>query len=107
MLDSKEALEEQRRMCVSLGLLDRGHQHLVKCAFEALPTKEELGPALPTSSQQKGGGAQAGTSSENDDERSLFITLLPLSASSNVHDPLMSRNAGSNENGIFDEISSN
>ena len=92
-LGSKEALEERRRTCVSLGLLDRGRQHLVKCVFEALPTEEELGP-LPTSSHQKAGGTQAGTSSESDDERSLFITPLPRvaplnspsSASSNAHD---------------------
>ena len=92
-LGSKEALEERRRTCVSLGLLDRGHQHLVKCVFEALPTEEELG-TLPTSSQRKAGGAQAGTASESDEEGSLFITPLPRvaplnspsSASSNVHD---------------------
>ena len=92
-LGSKEALEERRRTCVSLGLLDRGHQHLVKCVFEALPTEEELGP-LPTSSQRKAGGAQAGTASESDEEGSLFITPLPRvaplnspsSASSNAHD---------------------
>ena len=94
-LGSKEAMEERRRTCVSLGLLDRRHQHLVKRVFEALPTKEELGLALPTSSQQKAGDAQAGKASESDDERSLYITPLhraaPLnspgsSASSNTHD---------------------
>lgn len=93
-LGSKEALEERRRTCVALGLLDRRHQHLVKCVFEALPTKEELGP-LPTSSRQEAGGTQAGTASESDDERSLFITPLPMAApaltspsrpSSNLHD---------------------
>ena len=93
-LGSKEALEERRRTCISLGLLDRRHQHLVKCVFEALPTKE-LGLALPTSSQQKAGGAQAGTASDSDDESSLFVTPLPRaapqnsprsSASSNAHD---------------------
>jgi len=78
-LGSKEALEERRRTCVSLGLLDRGHQHLVKCIIEALPTKEELGP-LPTGSQQETGGTRAGKASESDDERSLFITPLPRAA---------------------------
>ena len=75
-LGSKEALEERRRTCVSLGLLDRGHQHLVKCVFEALPTKEELG-VLPTSSQQKARGTQARAVLESDDERSLYITPIP------------------------------
>ena len=92
-LGSKEALEERRRTCVSLGLLDRGHQHLVKCVFEALPTKEELG-VWPTSSEQKARGTQAGPASESDDERSLFITPIPRatpvtsssSRSSNVDD---------------------
>lgn len=74
-LGSKEALEERRHTCVSLGLLDRGQQHLVKCVFEALPTKEELG-VLPTGSQQKEGGTQARAASESDDERNLFITPL-------------------------------
>ena len=98
MLGSEEALEERRRTCVSLGLLDRGHQHLVKSVFEALPTKEELG-FLPTSSQQKVGGTQAGTASESEDEGSLFITPQPRAAppaspspreSSNVDDLAMS-----------------
>ena len=78
-LGSEEALEERRRTCVSLGLLDRGHQHLVKSVFEALPTKEELG-FFPTSSQQKVGGTQAGAASESEDEGSLFITPQPRAA---------------------------
>ena len=78
-LSTKEALEKRRRTCVSLGLLDRGRQHLVKCIFGALPTKEELGP-LPTGSQQETGGTRAGTASESDDERSLFITPIPRAA---------------------------
>ena len=65
----------------------------MKCVFEALPTEEELGP-LPTSSQRKARGVQAGTASESDEEGSLLITPLPRvaplnwssSASSNVHD---------------------
>lgn len=71
-------------MCVSLGLLDREQQHLVKYVFEALPTKEELA-VLPTSSQQRAGGTQAGGASESDDERSLFIT--PLASAAPVTSP--------------------
>ena len=44
-----------------------------------LPTKEERG-FLPASSQQKAEGTQAGTASESDDERSLFIMPLPRAA---------------------------
>jgi len=105
-LGSKEALEERRRTCVSLGLLDRGHQHLVKCVFEALPTKEEVG-SLPTGSQQKTGGTRPGTASESENERSLFITPLPRDApltspsraSSNVYDLAVSEELMRNSTG--------
>jgi len=72
-LGSKEALEERRRTCISLGLLDREHQHLVKCIFEALPTKEELGP-LPTGSQQETPSPVDDNEKNSDNEAHLFIT---------------------------------
>ena len=53
-----------------------------------LPTKEELG-VLPTSSQQKAGGTQAGTASESEDERSLFI--MPLSRAAPRRHPKFKR----------------
>ena len=73
-------------------------QHLLKSVFETLPTKEEL-RFLPTSSQQKAGGTQAGAASESVDEGSLFIMLQSRAAppalpspreSSNVNDLAMS-----------------
>ena len=66
-------------------LLERGHQHLVRCVLEALPTKEELGSAWPTCSQQKAGDVLAGRPSESDDKRSLFIT--PLSRAAPLNSP--------------------
>ena len=36
-LGSCEALQERKRVCVSLGVLQNSHQHLVKIVFAALP----------------------------------------------------------------------
>lgn len=42
MLGSSEASQERRQVCISLGLLQSRHQHLVKSVYQALPTTEEL-----------------------------------------------------------------
>ena len=55
-LGSKEALEERRRTCVSLGLIARQGRGF-----------------LPTRSQQKVRGTQAGAASESDDETNEFV----------------------------------
>ena len=41
-LGSSKALQERKCVCVSLGLLQNRHQHLVKSVHKALPTTEEL-----------------------------------------------------------------
>lgn len=61
---TKEALEERRQTCIKLGLLREKHAHLVCSFFEALPSTEELGESSTLPSQ-------------DDDDKSLFITQVP------------------------------
>ena len=68
-LNTKEAVEERRRMCVTLGMLSAEDQHLVSRVDEPLPAKRN-GPAQTTSPQP-----QCGKDDSSSDEASLFITL--------------------------------
>ena len=87
-LGSSEALQERKRVCVSLGLLQNRHQHLVKSVHEALPTAQELGESSASKGSQEVACAQEGTGGrrgdeevvvEDDDEEDLqmFITPAP------------------------------
>ena len=85
-----EALQERKRVCVSLGVIRNSHQHLVKSVFAALPTPEELGESSVSATQHEEGCAQedpgdhttgdqncsTGEAVDDDDER-IFITPVP------------------------------
>ena len=47
-----EALQEWKRVCVSLGVIRNSHQHLVKSVFAALPNPKELGESSVSATQQ-------------------------------------------------------
>ena len=85
-----EALQERKRVCVSLGVIRNSHQHLVKSVFAVLPTPEELGESSVSATQHEEGCAQedpgdhtmgdqncsTGEAVDDDDER-IFITPVP------------------------------
>ena len=89
-LGSSEALQERKRVCVSLGLLQNRHRHLVKSVYEVLPTTED-GETLPSEEDDREEGcAQEGSDghigendcsaevvAEHDDDQHMFITLAP------------------------------
>ena len=56
-LGSCETLQERKRVCVSLGVLQNSHQHLVKSVFAALPISEELGESSVSATQHEEGCA--------------------------------------------------
>ena len=87
-LGSCGALQERKRVCVSLGVLQNSPQHLVKSVFAALPIPEELGESSVSATQHEEGCAQEdlgdhtgdqncsnGEAVDNDDEH-IFITLV-------------------------------
>ena len=84
-----EALQERKRVCVSLGVIRNSHQHLVKSVFAALRTPEELSESSVPETQHEEGCAQedlgdhtgdqnrsTGEAVGDDDER-IFITPVP------------------------------
>ena len=88
-LGSCDALQERKRVCVSLGVLQNSHQHLVKSVFVALPIPEELGESSVSATQHEEGCAQqdpgdhtgyqncsTGEAVDDDDEH-IFITPVP------------------------------
>lgn len=93
MLGSSEALQERRQVCISLGLLQNRHQHLVKSVCQAVPTTEELCGKSSASEEEDseqgcvsaGQGDQPGKhdcgakeATEHDDDNNLMsITLAP------------------------------
>ena len=88
-LGSCEALQERKRVCVSLGVLKKSHEHLVKCVFAALPIPEELGESSGSATQheeecaQEDPGGQTGDQNcstgeaVDDDDENIFITPIP------------------------------
>ena len=95
-LGSSVALQERKRVCVSLGLLQNRHQHLLKSVCEALPTTEELGGESSASGEEDceegcapdGPGGHAGErvssakevaehNDDDDDDQDMFITPAP------------------------------
>ena len=92
-LGSSEALKERKRVCVSLGLLQNRHQHLVQSVHEALPTTEELGESsAPEGGHEaacahEGPGGHTGVhessaeevveDDDDEEEQLMFITPTP------------------------------
>lgn len=88
-LDSCEALQEWKRVCVSLDVLQNSHDHLVKSVFAALPIPDELDESSVSSTQHEEECAQEGlgdhTGDQNcntgeavdDDDEHIFITPVP------------------------------
>ncbi|KAL9978135.1 hypothetical protein ACROYT_G015622 [Oculina patagonica] len=67
LLNSDEALEEQRRKCVSIGLLAERNKNLVRSVYEPLPLFDDI----------------AVTSTSDDDEREMYITPIPKQSAAN------------------------
>ena len=87
-LGSCEALQERKRVCVSLGVLQNSHEHLVKSVFAALPIPEELGESSVSATQHEEECAQedpgdhtgdqnCSTGQAVDDDEHIFITQVP------------------------------
>ena len=87
-LSSCEALQERKRVCVSLGVLQNSHEHLVKSVFAALPIPEELGESSVSATQHEEECAQedpgdhtgdqnCSTGQAVDDDEHIFITQVP------------------------------
>lgn len=88
-LGSCEALQERKRVCVSLGVLQNSHEHLVKSVFAALPIPEELDDSSVSATQHEEECAEEDpgdhTGDQNsytgeavdDDDEHIFITPVP------------------------------
>ena len=73
-LNKQEAVQERRRVCVTLGLLSAQDQHLVTRVDEPLPRQKEV--QAETSSQQP----HCNDGAFSSDDESLFITPEPSSS---------------------------